>query len=76
MHPGDVGQRGAAAALGPLLRWEFLASLAPPLAGHLTEMRSDTFFPFFFTKKKKKKVLKKMYFEGTIILLNVVVTNE
>lgn len=23
------------------------ASLAPPRAGHLTEMRSDTFFPFF-----------------------------
>lgn len=23
VHPRDVGQRGAAAALGPLLRWEF-----------------------------------------------------
>lgn len=64
------------AALGPLLRWEVFASLAPPLAGHLTEMRSDTFFLFLKKENLKKIWKKKIYFEETIILLHVVVTNE
>lgn len=51
VHPWEFGQRGAAASQA-LLQWVFtsLTFTETPAtsAGHLTEMRSDTFFLFLY----------------------------